>query len=435
MLIMAKGNFSCVSTDLSSDSVTAIVWSLKEHGKGHVDNVNTVAAFSMLFLTLGLPWNLLVLATILKKRLYRQPAVLLLFNLALTDFLVCLLVFPFSIASGIAGEFVFGGSDKIRCQVCQTGVLLTLFIFLSFNTVTLMSIDRCIYLLRPLKYSSIVTLRRAALAVVLVWGLCIVLALMPLVGFGEIEFGLAVGTCVVRLVGGSSASNISYNLLITSEGVVTTLIMIAANIGIVVEVNRHLRKVYRKRKVYLEKSRGRNSTRSRFKAKKSKMQFYLLLVFIGVMVTNTIIVMPIIALAIISSAVTYDKIPLAFISFSFVVFMSQSVLHPMLETTLLKEIRMALCHCCNKKKTQTHTSASNGCCGLLLACAASIADIEAEARRKLSVRNTSSSLIAATAEIPATPAEVSEKQVEVSITPAEITATPAEVPATPCNTS
>ena len=78
------------------------------------------AAFSILFFLVGLPWNALVIGIILKKKLFTRPTYLLLLNLAIANFLVCMLVLPFTIIFGLGGEDTFGSG--VENQVCQVAV-------------------------------------------------------------------------------------------------------------------------------------------------------------------------------------------------------------------------------------------------------------------------------------------------------------------------
>ena len=113
---------------------------------GHVN-----AAFLILFFIVGLPWNALVVGIILKKKLFIRPSLMLMLNLAVTNFLVCLLVMPFPILFGIIAN-LREDADKM----CQAGVLLVMLPSLSIHTVAIMSIDRFIYLKNPTTYKQIV---------------------------------------------------------------------------------------------------------------------------------------------------------------------------------------------------------------------------------------------------------------------------------------
>ena len=78
-----------ICTTASSNSVTTSYWRLRdEDATGGI----ITAAFLLLSILLGLPWNVLVLVTIIKEKLYHQPSIILLINLVLTD--IGILVHP-----------------------------------------------------------------------------------------------------------------------------------------------------------------------------------------------------------------------------------------------------------------------------------------------------------------------------------------------------
>ena len=187
---MSLFNFSCLR-NVSQDSITEISW-IVDHpddpdfdtrGNGYA----TAVIVSLIFLT-GLPWNLFVICTIVRKKLYSNPTIMLLLNLAIANLLLCLLVLPFNIITGFSGEYLFGNSDTVWCHVCQAGVLVIVLPMVSVHTITLMSVDRFIYLKRPLKYSVLITPNRMLAAIVIIWVICTAISLPPLFGFGAIVY-------------------------------------------------------------------------------------------------------------------------------------------------------------------------------------------------------------------------------------------------------
>ncbi len=177
----------------------------------------TSAIVSLIFL-IGVPWNMLVICTIVKKRLYSNPTIMLLLNLAITNLLLGLLVMPLNIIAGFAGEYLFGKTDAIRCHVCQTGVFLILLLWVSIHTLSLMAVDRFIFLKRPLDYKVLVTPKRMLVAII-IWIICTVVSIPPLFGFGEIKFSFTVSTCVPNLVGMTHmAPNYYYYTLLLVAG-------------------------------------------------------------------------------------------------------------------------------------------------------------------------------------------------------------------------
>ena len=149
---------------------------------------------------------------------------MLLLNLAMANLLLVMLVMPFIIISGIRGEYAFGGTDKVRCSVCQVGIVNIILLWVSFHTIALMSVERFTYLKKPLRHNSIVTPKITA-AIVSVWVLSIGLAIPTLFGFGEIIFSFTVATCVPNLVGSTPvAPNYYYIIMMTFEALIPILI-------------------------------------------------------------------------------------------------------------------------------------------------------------------------------------------------------------------
>lgn len=142
----------------------------------------------LLFFLVGVPSNLVVIISILKKRLYRLPTHILLLNLAISDLLVCLFVMPFTIIAAFAGGYIFGSSDYIRCRVCEGSVVFTALTFFSVCILSLISVDRFIFIKFSLYYEKWVTRRKIFIIITILWLLSLFVSLLPLFGFGEIEF-------------------------------------------------------------------------------------------------------------------------------------------------------------------------------------------------------------------------------------------------------
>ena len=106
----SNSTFLCNGHNVSGESLSD-VWLVKDRVSGQV-----TAAFILLILVVGLPWNLLVVITIVKEKLYHQPTIALLLNLALNDAIMLIFMLPIEVATGFIGEFPLGNSDVMRCQ-------------------------------------------------------------------------------------------------------------------------------------------------------------------------------------------------------------------------------------------------------------------------------------------------------------------------------
>ena len=332
-------NFSCL-VDVSDDSLSELAWLVSDPTDPDFDtagNGYATSAFIMLLFLLGLPWNLFVICAIVKKRLCSQPIIMLMLNLSITNLLVCILVMPFNIVSGIAGEYVFGESDLVRCRVCQIGVAVTTLPWISIHTLCLMSVDRFIYLKRPLTYTRIVTPKRMFAAIIAIWVLCIAISIPPLFGFGEIRFAFRIANCAISLVGSTSIGpNYYYPLLLLAEGLVPIITLFAMYAWILCIVRSALVQKWKK-----SDSNSDNTTEN--DKKHCKDQLHLVRFFSTVFTANMVTWLPFIILFLLIGTVGAARIPPPIFTITYLSYLSETVIHPVFEALHIREIQVTVC--------------------------------------------------------------------------------------------
>ena len=148
------------------------------------------AAVSLLFMIIGIPWNGLVIAVILRKKMFSRPSGMLLLNLAIADILQCLLHMPMPVVAGIGSYRDATGFHGV-CQAAAISLVLSLLVVV--YTVAFMSVDRAVYLKKPLTYDDIITSWRM---LAILWIFCIVISLLPLLGFGSADYYVGIFTCI-----------------------------------------------------------------------------------------------------------------------------------------------------------------------------------------------------------------------------------------------
>lgn len=315
-------------------------------------NGYVTAAITLLFFLIGLPWNALVIGTIISKKLFTNPAVMLMLNLAVSNLLMCLLVMPFTIAFGFGGIDVFSSQYKVIHTVCQTVIAITLFSFVSTHTVALMSVDRLIYLKKPLTYKFIVTPGRMFVAIVVVWLLCIGLSIPPLFGFGEAGYSGDLSTCMVFFGGESDGPTPLYAYLI--------LLFLELSIPILVQLVMCVWIVYIARKYLLKKlqrtlgtlkgqpranrvQNRQDDRRSTFLKKYSNKQLHLLNVFGVIVGANLLTIIP--AAVFLICVQVLNVLPGYLYPIPYLLYLSRTVIHPILESILNYEIRSVMSKC------------------------------------------------------------------------------------------
>ena len=175
------------------------------------------AAVALLFMIIGIPWNVLVIAVILRKKMFSRPSGMLLLNMAIANLLLCLLHMPIPVVAGIERFRDDTGFNGI-CQAAA--ILMILLVLVVVYTVALMSVDRAVYLKKPLTYDNILTPQRMLGVIAILWIICIAISLLPLLGFGRVAYHTETLTCVPILHPDEEASTLhtSYFILIVVCG-------------------------------------------------------------------------------------------------------------------------------------------------------------------------------------------------------------------------
>ncbi len=345
-------NLSCFDSNLDSSSVTPIRWQ-----SSTPDTATATAVILLLFVTLGIPCNMFVIATILYKKLYHEPLHIIMLNLVINDIIMCLTYMPLNIVSGFAGEFIFGASDVVRCHVCNIGILNNIFLQVTLHLLAFMSIDRFIYFQFPLRYSRLVTTKTTTAAMIFTWVFSVLISLPPLFKFGEVRFTHSICMCFVYFLDKTDLTyNIFYEVFIIVEAFLFPFpVLLVTNVGVLILVCKHINKTYN-----IRGSSGSKSSQStdysdatvRHKSLKLKKKFKLVQVYGATLIFHIISWLP----ALINTALifTFCKKPFVIHHGYFVVnytfLMLGVVMHPFLQACLIPEIKNVLTQCSCKTR-------------------------------------------------------------------------------------
>jgi hypothetical protein len=324
-------NYHNVCTDPSDSNVTSELWLVDDKASGIV-----MAVFLLLILVVGLPWNLLVVAIIVKQRLYTQPTIILLLSLVITDLILLVFHLPLVIIAGFYGEYLFGNSDRVRCSVCRTGCILVLFSLNSIFTISLMSIDRFLFIHKPMHYERYVTMWRTIAVVGVAWLIAAVVAILPAaVGFGFIAYSDLFAACTLEVL----LENSYYPVLVFLVGSVAIIPIIVCNLWVCCIVQRNIRAIYSIRKSIKISTSIRIKAYRSMKKKRIKKETHLVKVFGALLGSNLVTWLPLIILFILYFA---KIVSIYYVVIATVLFQSQTVVHPIIESALIKEVKVPL---------------------------------------------------------------------------------------------
>ena len=320
--------------------------------------VAVISSILVIFTIVGLLLNGAVLAALVYNKFWKIPSTFLLFNLALVDFLTCAFIMPFMAVPGLAGgHYNFGNNDYDRCQACQAGVVIVVWLlYTSMHIIATMSLDRLIYIKRPLEYEKWITVPRLAIVLAAIWIICLILAIPPLFGFGEIGFSQIVGTCSTLFNTETSVGqSFLYILFLVLEVMFPLGLLIVTNIWLLCFVCKGIKNRFAN--TYQQKGEAKISeVNKQAKKKYIAQQIRMVKVFGSIFASNFATWAPVVVVLLAIGAAGDDGVPPAAFGVIFLCFLIQSVVHPMLESLLSARVRKlakkVFCVCCLHKKAR-----------------------------------------------------------------------------------
>ena len=129
-----------------------------------------VAAVFSIEMILALIANGVVLViTIYQRKSWKQSSTIFFTSLILAH-LVMILYLPFSIASLVAGEWIIGSTDEEKQGSCGfSGYIIFFSAYIMFMTLSLISIDRFLFIVKPHLHKRFMSPRVALVLVIIVW--------------------------------------------------------------------------------------------------------------------------------------------------------------------------------------------------------------------------------------------------------------------------
>ena len=159
-----------------------------------------LSSFSALIMVIAFFTNFFVIAITFcnKSKSWKHPSTIFLTSLLLGDLVLVVFVMPFSVITGAYGEWIFGQSAEEKYRVCQFAAFMLWYsALLITTTLTLISLDRFLFIVKPLFYRRHIYMKpQIAVTVVIIdWIVCAILNTTPLYGLGLFYFAGS-GFCI-----------------------------------------------------------------------------------------------------------------------------------------------------------------------------------------------------------------------------------------------
>lgn len=178
--------------------------------------VQAIALTLIMFAAISL--NTINLLIVIRNSVMQNPRYMFIMNLVCGDLGVSLLSMPFSLATTVYREWVFG------FELCKLhGFLGSVFFCASLFTMAVMSVEQYYLLVKPL--SRVITVRRAWHIMAAVWALSALISIGPVIGWGH--FGYNSSTLACGIAYPKTAFERLYLLMLVAIAFVTPLIVMA----------------------------------------------------------------------------------------------------------------------------------------------------------------------------------------------------------------
>ena len=345
--------FNCLADSISSVNISnATAWKIREELRRGSPAVATVFA---IYFIVAFCWNLFIILTFLKRRkLLREPANILLLNLAIADIAVAITQMFFSVVTESYKEFVFGMSDVVRCGMCNfVGVFFMLLYGVSMHTLALLSFDRFLLLYKPFKYKKIMTQRTTIIFVLGIWLIATILAVPPVLGFGQIEFNLSFGSCVPRFSGTnlkSQLSNFYYVMYVAVESLFPIITIMLCSFWTYWFVNKFLKRNYRRRSFYNRRGTEGATQQRHEDTRYHRQQQQLVKVFGALLMSNLVSWSPVLIVIIVVGVIGAEQVKHEVYVFGWICFLTAPVFHPIIESFFVKDMRLVVCKGLNRAR-------------------------------------------------------------------------------------
>ncbi len=335
-------NYSCYDgKGLENDTVTTTFW--RSRGTSDEGSAIATAVVSLLLSSVGIPSNLLIMVSIIWQKLYKEPTYIFLLNLAIVDFLLCAVSMPVIVVVGFNGSFI-GSTDIEKCHFCQIEVVaIVLLINLTVHFLTAISVDRFIFMKWALKYSGIVSAKCCALTCCGLWLYSLFVAILPLLGFGDVVYKHELSACILNHVGKTSvARTVYYPLLLVLQGAVSLTVSFTTNIWIFCIALKQMKNARYWRSYFQNDKDIECEIHGKLSNSNNMKQVRLFKVFGVIWLTNLITWFPYIIFVINTLLVKKWITANSFEAFSFLSVMLSSVLFPIIEASFIPELRRIL---------------------------------------------------------------------------------------------
>ncbi|XP_011408701.1 PREDICTED: rhodopsin, GQ-coupled-like [Amphimedon queenslandica] len=159
------------------------------------------AALTVEFIGALVANGIVLIATLIQYKSFKVPSTMLFTSLIIIHLIISVLFVLLWIISAASEEWIYGTTIEQKIAACTFhGCVLNYGIWIIFGTITAISVDRCIFIVKPNFYKKFMKPKVTLTLIALIWVVALILDTASLYGFGEVAYG-EYGACVPRFEG------------------------------------------------------------------------------------------------------------------------------------------------------------------------------------------------------------------------------------------
>ena len=283
---------------------------------------------------MGIITNLFVLIfTLCHPKTMKEPSIIFLTNFVLVNLPVVFIVMPSLVVTAAAGEWVFGKIPEEKNGTCQfVGFVFVYTGFLMLLTLGVISVDRFLFLVKPVIHKRFMKTWVALVIVIIVWVLSCLLSIPPYFGLSQFVFVSSIGTCGIIWTGQQN-----YLLFFCLATTVVIVIILITTVWTFCFTRKFIQRIVHQH--HLNSVKDTNNSKHVYTQRMKKLIGVFGMLLLGMMLTY----LPGILVAMVA-AVIGNKVPTVVFTSAMVLFFFNFILNPVIQSYFRRDVYEYVMH-------------------------------------------------------------------------------------------
>lgn len=285
---------------------------------------------------LGLSMNLfIIVCSLYHFNQLKKSVDIYLLGLSVVNLSTCVLVMPLPITTIAAEGWIFGATVEQQVMTCKfSGWLFSTVNVQLVVLLAIISIDRCLFIVKPLIHKQYATKRIVSIILISIWIIVPLYTSMPFYGFGDFHFSRDLYLCVAQ------GTDVVYNVYSTVVILVLIAIILATTIWTFVHTHRFLKAhgaTHRElKRMPSVPEAAANIAEDHIYTKRTKKLFGL---FSLLLVAQLVALGPIAMVAVLRSVVPPTSLPASVLHTALPLFYTNNITNPLIQSHFRQDFK------------------------------------------------------------------------------------------------